>query len=80
MIRCMPKIGSLNDARMLKLTQDLGFIKEARNSFLILRVPRMQGFESDPTVKWLLPRLINRTHPTLPNQADDAICAKALTF
>jgi hypothetical protein len=76
----MPEIGGLNNARMLKLTQNLGFIEEARNSFLILRILRMQGLERDPTVKWLLPRLINRPHPTLPKQADNAICTKALTF
>ena len=76
----MPKVGGLHDAWMLKLTEDLGFIEEARDHFRIPRKLRMQGLKRDPTVKWLLPRLINRTHATLPKQANDAIRAKALTF
>jgi len=60
-----------DDARMVQFRQGLGFARKALGKSAVLPNAGRQNFQRHHAVKFLLPRLVNRTHATPPDQLDD---------
>src|SRR5215472_1219428 len=72
----LPKIKNSDDILVGDLAREYEFLLEASQDFGIAGELRTDQLESNKTVEFLVPRFIDRTHPTASKQLQDFITAR----